>query len=472
MTSQASSSTLDVSAPSRGRGLHHLPLAQVPRAPGSLPELRLYQPRPGHPDLPKLAARARARAAALLPALEPARSPLADARRRAKSLATAAQSYAENQRRARAGREDLLPLYFIWTTHRACNFSCTYCDDHRGQKYPDLPRDGQLDTRGGEKLLRVMRTRAPSVYFAGGEPTLRADLPALTRYARDLDYYPLIVNTNGSALGKQLELPAWRTFLADIDQVVVSLDGLELDWLSRTWGYARPEDVLETLLVLRELSGPLRFKLVVNTVIQPGRLDQARDVLDLACDLGIWFTPVPQNQGPGVVAGLAGDAGYEALVRLILARKAEGHRIHGSARLLERLLRGAELVCRNTLKPHVDHDGTLFWPCKASVARPPVRLDVLEFEHVDDLWAHACALEDPRGFSARCGATCNWAQNYSTDAYAHGLLHPLSLLSEVAELLGHASMSSSQVYLHPDPARLRDAIDRVPSPRPQTGTDQ
>ena len=29
-------------------------------------------------------------------------------------------------------------------------------------------------------------------------------------------------------------------------------------------------------------------------------------------------------------------------------------------------------------------------------------------------------------------------------------------LDEVAELLGHASMSSSQVYLHPDPARLRD----------------
>ena len=38
-------------------------------------------------------------------------------------------------------------------------------------------------------------------------------------------------------------------------------------------------------------------------------------------------------------------------------------------------------------------------------------------------------------------------------------------LDEIAELLGHASMSSSQVYLHPDPARLREAVDRVPSPR-------
>ena len=35
----------------------------------------------------------------------------------------------------------------------------------------------------------------------------------------------------------------------------------------------------------------------------------------------------------------------------------------------------------------------------------------------------------------------------------------------VAELLGHASIASSQVYVHPDPSRLRAAVDRVPSPR-------
>jgi len=37
----------------------------------------------------------------------------------------------------------------------------------------------------------------------------------------------------------------------------------------------------------------------------------------------------------------------------------------------------------------------------------------------------------------------------------------------VADLLGHASVASSQVYLHPDPARLRAAVDAVPSPREQ-----
>ena len=38
----------------------------------------------------------------------------------------------------------------------------------------------------------------------------------------------------------------------------------------------------------------------------------------------------------------------------------------------------------------------------------------------------------------------------------------------IADLLGHVSAVSSQVYLHPDPARLREAVEKVPSPRAGT----
>jgi integrase len=41
----------------------------------------------------------------------------------------------------------------------------------------------------------------------------------------------------------------------------------------------------------------------------------------------------------------------------------------------------------------------------------------------------------------------------------------------VAELLGHASISSSQVYVHPDPSRLRAAVERVRGPREPVGGD-
>ena len=39
----------------------------------------------------------------------------------------------------------------------------------------------------------------------------------------------------------------------------------------------------------------------------------------------------------------------------------------------------------------------------------------------------------------------------------------------VAELLGHAGVSSSRVYMHPDSSRLRAAVERVPSPRERAG---
>lgn len=405
----------------------------------TLGEFRLYHPRAGHPDWPRCQAEARALAARLRPELEPPQRGGAERRRRLRSYATAARNYVENRRRARQGREDLLPLYFIWTLLRTCNFRCDYCDDHQGHKYPDLARDGALDTEHGLRLLRIMRTRAPSVYFSGGEPTLRKDLPLLTRAARDLAYDPIIVNTNGSVVDRLLARPGWRTWLADTDIIVVSLDALDIATLDALWVTRQAERVVRNLLLLRELADEFRVKLMVNTVIQPGRIGHARDVLDFANDTGIWFCPVPVNVGPQVAPELRGDPAYADLVATILERKRAGFRITGSLRMLERLLRCAPLNCRNTLKPHVDHDGTLFWPCKASVNVPPERINVLDFDDVDSLYAHAVTKVNPTGFHGparnQCGASCNWAQNYSTDTYAHGLVHPTTLLRDVVDFL-------------------------------------
>ena len=57
-------------------------------------------------------------------------------------------------------------------------------------------------------------------------------------------------------------------------------------------------------------------------------------------------------------------------------------------------------------------------------------------------------------------------------AFGSNLADAGSGLDEIATLMGHASMSSSQVYLHPDPGRLREAVDRVASPREFAGTDR
>jgi MoaA/NifB/PqqE/SkfB family radical SAM enzyme len=403
------------------------------------PPFRLYRPGPGHPDWSRLQAEAVALAQQLLPRLEPPRRGVPELRRRCHSYADTGRSFLRNRRLLRSGREDLRPLYFIWTLLRTCNFRCEYCDDHRGQRYPELPNVGTLSTEEGLQLLRIMRTGTPSVYFSGGEPTLRKDLPTLARAARDLDYFPIIINTNGSVIDSLLERDGWRTWLADTDIVIVSLDALDLPTLERMWVHPHPERVLRNLLLLRELSGPLRFKLMVNAVIQPDRAGHASDVLDFANDLGIWFCPVPMNTGPTVDRTLRDDPGYVALVQRILRRKDEGYPISGSARMLRRLLWSQALTCRNTLKPHIDHDGSLFWPCKASVNVEPRRVRVLDFADVESLYDHAAGQFDPAGFhgpgARQCGANCNWAQNYTTDTYAYGLQHPLSLVHDIAEFL-------------------------------------
>lgn len=415
------------------------PRAGASHAARGLPEFKYYRPAPGHPDWARLQDQARALARKLEPGLARPESRLALARRYARSYRTALSNYAENRRRARAGREDLLPLYFVWTTLRTCNFSCSYCDDHRGHKYPDLSDDEVLDTPRALELLRVMRTRTPSVYFAGGEPTIRKDLPELTRAARDLGYGPIVINTNGSLIARRLADPAWSSWLADTDIVIVSVDALDLKLLRGMWDYTRPHEVLRNLLLLRELRESQRFKLMINLVIQPGAIAEARAVFNLARDLDIWLCPVPVNVAAGIEHSLHEDPNYAALVEEILLAKQGGARVTGSERLLRRLLTSAPFDCRNSLKPHVDFDGHLIWPCKSTVNVEPEYVDILKHDHVDSLYAEATARIDPTHFQGsgpdQCGGQCNWAQNYSTDAYFHGLAHPLSLLRDVVGFL-------------------------------------
>jgi integrase len=54
-------------------------------------------------------------------------------------------------------------------------------------------------------------------------------------------------------------------------------------------------------------------------------------------------------------------------------------------------------------------------------------------------------------------------------ACGSNLLDAGGALDEAQDILGHACATSTQVYLHPDPARLRAAVDRVPSPRIRPG---
>ena len=67
--------------------------------------------------------------------------------------------------------------------------------------------------------------------------------------------------------------------------------------------------------------------------------------------------------------------------------------------------------------------------------------------------------------SARAGLGRHLTPHMLRHACGSNLLDAGGSLDEAQDILGHVLPSSTQVYLHPDPARLREAVDRVPSPR-------
>ncbi len=408
-----------------------------PSSVSTLPDFDRYRPRAGHPDWRRLMEEAKELAGRVRSQIDGPHSRRRELGRKAAAIRKYVAGFLANRKIAREGREDFRPFVLHWTTTRACNFRCVYCDDHLGRKYPDLSNRDVLNTAAARDLLRMMGTQASALYLAGGEPTLRKDLPELIRYAHELNYYPIILNTNAALFHTQLLNPAYRTMLSDLDHVVVSLDALDLDFLRKAWVTKKPEQVISNLLCLRELSKPLRFKLIINTVIMPGQVAHTMDVLNLASDLDIPFAPVPANIGAGIDAKIQEDSDYHELVRTVLERKRHGQQIVGSLRMNQRLLHADRLQCRPTLKPHIDFDGKLAWPCRAAVNMKPVEIDALDFNRIDDLYAHARDLVEPTRFHGpaknQCGGNCRWTQYYATESYARGLTHPGVMLKEVLE---------------------------------------
>lgn len=77
-----------------------------------------------------------------------------------------------------------------------------------------------------------------------------------------------------------------------------------------------------------------------------------------------------------------------------------------------------------------------------------------------------------RAASRRAGLAAAVAPHQLRHAFGSNLADAGGRLDEIADLLGHRSVSSSQVYMHPDPARLRRAVEAVPTPRAGDGADR
>lgn len=103
-----------------------------------------------------------------------------------------------------------------------CNFRCTYCMPAEGMKW--LPKDELLTFEELTRLLSLfVRLGVGAIKITGGEPTVRAELPALVSMFRqvgpDLD---MSITTNGMLLDTFAEPLA----KAGVDRATVSCDSL------------------------------------------------------------------------------------------------------------------------------------------------------------------------------------------------------------------------------------------------------
>ena len=153
-------------------------------------EFRHYQPKSGHPDWDACLDEARALVSKVAPQITKNadlnfQDRLRDARRKARSLTQTAKNLVVNRRRYKRGDHALRPLYVIWTMLNDCNFRCSYCDNHQGEQYFDIPNPDRLDTAQGKSLLDVMLTGTPAIYWCGGRCAWAQNYPT-ARYVDGL----------------------------------------------------------------------------------------------------------------------------------------------------------------------------------------------------------------------------------------------------------------------------------------------
>jgi MoaA/NifB/PqqE/SkfB family radical SAM enzyme len=323
----------------------------------------------------------------------------------------------------------------------ACNFVCTYCSNHRGGKYPELFKQGlreNLSTEQGKRLITIMKA-ATAIYFCGGEPTLRDDLPELLAHSHKAGMFNFI-NTNGALLGSLLEKPAYKNFLRQMDVIIVSLDGLNIQDLAQmylsTEGTA--ESVVRNILALRQLNKSFPFKLVVNAVICKDNIAEVSSVLDLCNDLGITFSPVSANIDNHPDHELLAEPTYEALVQRIIDRANQGYPVIASPAMLDRLLHARFKDCFPAVFNHIDHDGKAFWPCKSYP--DAVKVDVMACKDAKELHAKGDELIKVTGFHGeglgKCGGSCAWMQDCVTEIYGRAALQGIFKSGVLKEIRG------------------------------------
>jgi MoaA/NifB/PqqE/SkfB family radical SAM enzyme len=277
-----------------------------------------------------------------------------------------------------------------------------------------------------------------AIYFCGGEPTIRKDLPELLEYSTNLNMFNMI-NTNGSLIGDLLLKPGYENFLYNMDVVIVSLDSLCVPKLADMYEVSEKvsRNVLRNLLALQILQKHIPFNLAANTVITKDTIEDTFDILDFCNDLGIKFSPIAANIGHEPDWDLLNNPRYRELVDKIVERSAKYPMI-ASGNMLKSILLPTKMTCYPTVFDHVDYDGGVFWPCKAYVKG--IKPNIFDYDSIIDLHRAASQIINPKDFHGdgenQCKGHCQWMQDCVTSFYGKALKEGFRRSGVLKEILG------------------------------------
>ena len=170
-----------------------------------------------------------------------------------------------------------------------CNLRCRYCFARGGEG----AREPGLDELKDAVRDIVRQCGSPLLQLSGGEPTLRDDLPELTRFAKEAGCGYVQLNTNGLRLAQEPEY-AKRLADAGLDIVFLQFDGTRDD----IYETLRGEKLLEIKKEAIRVCGESRLGVtLVPTVVRGVNDDNLGEIIALACALspavrGVHFQPV------------------------------------------------------------------------------------------------------------------------------------------------------------------------------------
>ncbi|MBT3182158.1 MAG: radical SAM protein [Deltaproteobacteria bacterium] len=282
---------------------------------------------------------------------------------------------------------DLRPLVATYHLTHRCNLRCFFCEECGIEQNKKWEAEGELNTDEAKRLLRILSKRFALLYVTGGEPFLRDDALEIFREAKQLPFKIITVNTNLTLMDRVEQA------LPNIDNLVVSIDSIDPKRFDEIRGVkGMGERVLHNLDRAISLQDKLNFKLLVNCVVTPSTIDDARKVMNYCVERNVKVGINAQNDKHGPIKDLTQNDSFKELVREMMHIKRRTKLITGTKMYYDQMFEFIPYKCYPSLTPRINAKGDLAYPCDNLSNWVP---DVISIGEWDDIIQKAREMYGP-----------------------------------------------------------------------------